>query len=75
MNRAEQLTRELYVIHKSGEHAVAYAVARIMALEELVRDLVDNNGECMCDGLRASIEELVPDRSTFDEEEEENDDV
>lgn len=69
MNRAEQLTRELYMVHKTGEHSVSYAVARIMALEELLRDVLADHA----DGVIAlepdrleSIEELVPDEDTFD---------
>lgn len=62
MNRSEQLTRELYFVHKSGEHSVAYAVARIIALEELIRDL---DQECMSPEMRERIDELVPDESTF----------
>jgi len=66
MNRAEQLTRELYIVHKSGEHAVAYSVARIMALEEIIRELVVEEGECYGADMHERIEALVPDESTFD---------
>ena len=54
------------MIHKTDGHAVSYAVARIMALEELVRELVENDGQCMDNELREQVEELVPDEDTFD---------
>ena len=68
MNRAEQLTRELYVVHKSGQHAVAYSVARIMALEELLRQVQyeDHYFAVLSEDLHERIVELVPDESTFD---------
>jgi len=66
MNRAEQLTRELYIVHKSGEHAVAYSVARIMALEELLREVLDGDmARDHDEDLHDRIVELVPDESTF----------
>ncbi len=69
MNRAEQLTRELYLIHKTDTNAVAYAVARIMALEELLRDVLEEDAALVIAldaNLRDEIEKLVPDYDTFD---------
>lgn len=60
MDRAEQLTRELFIVHKSGEHAVAYAVARIMALEELCQRTLNEAEEYMTCNLLADIKKLVP---------------
>lgn len=70
MGRTEQLTRELYIVHKSGEHSVAYAVARIVALENLLRRVLDEDEyEFLSDPLRDGIQDLVPDEDTFSEEE------
>jgi hypothetical protein len=73
MNRAEQLTRELYMIHKTGQHATAYAVARIIALEELLRQVLvadedgwDSHETNLSRTQIQEIKELVPDESTFD---------
>lgn len=75
MNRAEQLTRELYMIHKTGQHATAYAVARIAALEDLLRGVVDSHEAAweshetnLSVEMIESIKELVPDYDTFDNE-------
>ena len=75
MKRSEQLTRELYIVHKSGEHSVAYAVARIMALENLLRRVLDNDADgviALEPDLLVEIKEVVPAEDTFDEEDEDD---